>query len=94
MTRREIMKQLLALGLNEGTAKKALDVFFKTLVDSLEGQKSVYLSGFGTWEWKQAKARQARNPRTGARVHLEARKVLVFRPSQALKDKLKGLKKS
>lgn len=94
MTRREILKKLSAMGLTESGGKKAVDAFFESIVRALEGQKSVFISGFGTWEWKQTKARKARNPKTGQSVQLESRKVLVFKPSQGLKDRLKGLKKS
>ena len=82
------------MGLTESGGKKAVDAFFESIVRALEGQKSVFISGFGTWEWKQTKARKARNPKTGQSVQLESRKVLVFKPSQGLKDRLKGLKKS
>jgi nucleoid DNA-binding protein len=93
LTRREILKKLIALGLTENHGKKAIDGFFNSIVHALEAGKKVSIVGFGSWEWKQAKPRKARNPKTGRSVYLASRKVLVFKPSQLLKDKLNNSKK-
>ncbi|HET9869527.1 MAG TPA: HU family DNA-binding protein [bacterium] len=94
MTRREILKGLLALGLTESQGKKALDAFFGTLTRALERGESVSINGFGAWEWKVTRPRKARNPRTGQAVQLGSRKVLAFKPSRRLRERLNQLKKS
>jgi nucleoid DNA-binding protein len=92
LTRREILKKLIALGLTENHAKKAIEGFFNSMLHALEAGKKVSITGFGTWEWKQTKPRKARNPKTGRSVYLASRKVLVFKPSPILKDKLNSSK--
>ena len=90
MTRKEIMKSLNKLGLTKNQANAAVDTFFESIVRGLKDQKTVSIVGFGSWEWRQRQSRMARNPKTGKAVALGARKALVFKPSQRLKNKLKG----
>lgn len=90
MTRQTIAKNLNKLGLTKNQANAAVDTFFEKIVEALKEQKKVSIVGFGTWEWRERKSRMARNPKTGKAVALGARKALVFKPSQMLKNKLKG----
>jgi integration host factor subunit alpha len=53
---------------------------------SLEKGENVKLSSFGSFLVRQKRGRMGRNPKTGDAVPIEARKVLVFRPSNVLKD--------
>ena len=48
--------------------------------------KSVKISGFGTFSVRQKGRRMGRNPKTGVEVPILPRRVLVFRPSQMLRD--------
>lgn len=90
LTRREIVKSLNKLGLTKNQANAAVDTFFNSIVKALKAQKTVSIVGFGSWEWRQRESRMARNPKTGKAVPLGNRKALVFKPSQMLKNKLKG----
>jgi integration host factor subunit alpha len=90
LTRKDIIKSLSKLGLTKNQADAAVDTFFDSIVRGLKDQKTVSIVGFGSWEWRQRQSRMARNPKTGKVVALGARKALVFKPSQRLKNKLKG----
>jgi len=90
LTRREIVKSLSKLGLTKNQASAAVDTFFESIVAALKDQKKVFVVGFGSWEWRQRRSRMARNPKTGKAVALGSRKALIFKPSQILKNKLKG----
>ncbi len=90
MTRREIVKSLNRLGLTKDQAGVAVDTFFESILKALKDEKKVSVTGFGSWEWKDRRSRQARNPKTGQVVELGKRKALVFKPSPMLKKKLKG----
>lgn len=48
----------------------------------------VKISGFGKWTVLKKKKRRGRNPQTGEVLMIEARKVLMFRPSNVLRDKV------
>jgi nucleoid DNA-binding protein len=90
MTRKEIVQNLNKIGLTKNQANAAVDTFFEKIVEALKEQKKVSIVGFGTWEWRDRASRIARNPKTGKAVALGTRKALVFKPSQMLKNKLKG----
>ncbi len=67
--------------------KSVLDLISDTLV---EGQ-SVKLSSFGTFMVRSTNGRVGRNPKTGEEVPITPRRVLVFRPSQGMKNVINGL---
>jgi integration host factor subunit alpha len=67
--------------------KSVLDLMSDTLV---QGQ-SVKLSSFGTFMVRAKKGRIGRNPKTGEEVPITPRRVLVFRPSQVMKNVINGL---
>ena len=50
--------------------------------------ETVKISSFGTFQVRQKGARMGRNPKTGEEVPIEPRRVLVFRPSHILKDRI------
>jgi integration host factor subunit alpha len=88
LTRRELLKTLIRLGLTRSLAKKTLNSFFNSITSALREGKKVSIVGLGNWEWKKRSPRMARNPKTGAAVQLEKRRVLVFKPSELLRRKL------
>ena len=55
-----------------------------------ESCEKIKISGFGKFEVKQKKERIGRNPQTGERITISARRVLNFSPSQVLKAMLNG----
>ncbi len=67
--------------------KSVLDLVSDTLV---EGQP-VKLSSFGTFMVRSKNGRIGRNPKTGEEVPITPRRVLVFRPSQVMKNVINGL---
>ncbi len=50
--------------------------------------ESVKLSSFGSFAVRQKGGRVGRNPKTGEEVPIDPRRVLVFRPSHVLKDRV------
>jgi len=70
-------------------SEKAVDAMIEAIIDSLKRGEEVSVAGLGIFSVKQRKARQARNPRTGASVSVPATKVPKFRAAKALKDAVK-----
>ena len=62
---------------------------FDGVSKALKIGEEVKVSGFGTFKVKLAKAREARNPRSGATVHVPASKKPRFSAAKALKDAVK-----
>ncbi|MCI0542804.1 HU family DNA-binding protein [bacterium] len=79
-------------GIVGGTKKSAEDAVEKiisSIVDTLKSGNEVSISGLGIFSVKQRAAREARNPKTGAAVHVPATRVPKFRAAKALKDAVK-----
>lgn len=73
-------------GMSKREAGDAVDAVLGAITDALRGGEKVALVGFGTFEVKQRKARQGRNPRDGSVIQIPAHKVPTFRASKHLKE--------
>lgn len=71
-------------------ATQIVEDWIEMLKDGLDRDEKVMLSGFGVFEVKGKHARPGRNPQTGDRITLAARKVVKFKPSQILRRDLNG----
>lgn len=69
-------------------ANKAVDAVTGAIVDALERGETAVIMGFGTFHVAKRSARTARNPKTGAKIKLAARKSVGFRVGKAVKEKL------
>jgi DNA-binding protein HU-beta len=70
----------------KGEARKHLDAFEATISEALKGGEEVQLPGFGKFYVREQKAREGKNPQTGERMQIEARKVPSFKAGKALKE--------
>lgn len=74
-------------GLTKKDAEAALNAFMKSVEESLVRGEKVQLVGFGTFDVRQRKARQGRNPRNPEQIiEIPASKAPVFKAGKALKD--------
>jgi integration host factor subunit alpha len=89
MTRTEITSQAQEkLGLTRQECYDIVGKFFEVIKEALAKDESVKISGFGKFIVKQKYARRGRNPQTGEKMEIKGRKVLLFRLSGVLKDKI------
>jgi integration host factor subunit alpha len=72
-------------GFMKGEAILIVDKIVDIIKDSLTHGEDVMISGFGKWAVKAKKARQGRNPQTGATLILDARTVITWKYSPVLK---------
>lgn len=70
-------------------ASEALDTVLGAVVDALKKGEKVTLTGFGSFEVRNRKARTGRNPQTNATITIPARKVAAFRAGKALREAVK-----
>jgi len=89
VTRKDLIKNLLRIGLTKKQSQVAVDSFFASMITALQEGKKVSIVGLGSWEWRKRRARIARNPKSGKRIALASREVLFFKPAQLLRQKLK-----
>ena len=81
-------KLAAAQGVTKTAAKAFVDEVLKAIADAAAAGEEVNLPGFGKFKTKDAPARTARNPATGAAIEVAASKKVTFQPAKALKDKL------
>ncbi len=88
----EAVYQEVGLSRNESAelVESVLDEISKNLVEG----DNVKISSFGSFIVRSKDGRIGRNPKTGEEVPIEPRRVLVFRPSQVLKNRVSGLNNS
>ncbi len=70
------------LGLNKKEARELVDLCFEELKASLAVGEPVKLSGFGNFDLRDKKERPGRNPKTGEKIPVSARRVVTFRPGK------------
>lgn len=79
-----------AASLSKADAQRAIDALFDTgsgvIAKALRRGGKVQVTGFGTFETRNRKARTGRNPRTGQRIQIPASKAVSFRAGKGLKD--------
>ncbi len=82
-----------ATGLSRKDARTAVDAIFATdpragvIANALETGEKVQLTGFGTFEIRERKARTGRNPRTGEAIQIAAARVPAFSAGKSLKER-------
>ncbi len=80
-------------GMTKADSTKAVDALFGTdggiISGALKQGDRVQITGFGTFETKERKARTGRNPRTGESIRIAATKTPGFRAGKGLKDAVK-----
>jgi integration host factor subunit alpha len=77
---------------NKAQATIAVEALVEIIKSTLASGEDVMVSGFGKFCVKQKAPRNGRNPATGQTMMLEARKVITFKCSGKLRDKLNGHK--
>ncbi len=92
MTKKEIVKQISEqLGLTQLKTKEIVQKTFDAIVETLLTEKRIELRNFGVFEVKRRKARKARNPRTGAKVDVEPKNVVTFKPGKEMEERVRNL---
>ncbi len=76
------------LSRNEST--EVVENLLEIIKSTLEKGEDVMISGFGKFCVKEKNKRRGRNPATGQDLMLDSRRVVVFRCSPVLRDKVNG----
>ena len=94
LTKAEMAEALFdQLGLNKREARELVDLFFEEVRHALSNGEQVKLSGFGNFDLRDKNQRPGRNPKTGEAIAVTPRRVVTFRMSSALKQRLMDLNK-
>jgi integration host factor subunit alpha len=76
------------VGLSRNESADLVEIVLKEIADALAKGENVKISSFGSFFVRAKGQRIGRNPKTGEEVPINPRKVLVFRASHVLKDRV------
>ena len=82
------------VGLSRNDSADLVESVLSHVSDALVDGESVKISSFGTFAVREKAARIGRNPKTGEEVPIHPRRVLTFRPSHLMKDRVAAGNKS
>ncbi len=89
VTRAELSEAVYQeVGLSRNESADLVEAVLGEMSDALSRGESVKISSFGSFSVRQKGERVGRNPKTGEEVPILPRKVLVFRPSHVLKNRI------
>ena len=87
MTKAELVDQVAALGdLTRRDADVIVETIFDGMIGALRAEDKIEIRGFGSFRTRQRKPRIGRNPKTGQRVEVPAKRVPYFKPSKDLRS--------
>lgn len=78
------------VGLSRNESAQLVEVILEEVSAALVKGQNVKLSSFGSFLLRDKNGRVGRNPKTGEEVPIDPRRVLVFRPSQMMRDRVNG----
>lgn len=76
------------MGLSRAESLDMVEAILAKICDALSDGENVKISGFGSFVLRDKSERVGRNPKTGVEVPITPRRVLTFRASQLLKDRI------
>jgi integration host factor subunit alpha len=90
LTKNDIVTSVHELGFTKKKSVEIIETLLEIMKSTLENNEDLLISGFGKFCVKQKKQRRGRNPATGADLILKERKVVTFKCSGKLRDKING----
>src|SRR6476660_5327035 len=91
MTKADLIDEVSRLAeLTRKDSEVIVETIFESIVRSLRAGDKIEIRGFGSFRTRQRNPRVGRNPKTGDRVEVPAKKIPFFKPSKELKDLVNG----
>ncbi|MFD0858167.1 integration host factor subunit alpha [Roseovarius aquimarinus] len=95
LTRMDLSEAIFReVGLSRNDSAQLVEAVLEHMSDALVRGEQVKISSFGTFSVREKSARVGRNPKTGEEVPINPRRVLSFRPSHLMKDRVAAGNKS
>jgi len=87
MTKAELIAEVArAADLPKKDSEVIVNTVLKSIVDALHRGEKIELRGFGSFRLRNRRARAGRNPKTGERVQVPAKRIPYFKPGRELKE--------
>lgn len=89
LTKEKIINSIYdQVGLSKSKSRVVVEKLIEIMKQTMENGEDVLISGFGKFVVKEKSARKGRNPQTTEDLQLRARRVIVFKTSGVLRDKI------
>lgn len=87
MTKADLIEEVSrVVELTRKESEVIVEAIFDSVVRSLRSGDKIEIRGFGSFRTRERQARIGRNPKTGDRVEVPAKRIPYFKPSKELKD--------
>jgi integration host factor subunit beta len=87
MTKAELVEEVARVSeLTKKHSEVIVNTVFDSIVQALQSDEKIELRGFGSFRIRQRRSRQGRNPKTGDKVDVPAKRIPYFKPGKELKE--------
>ena len=87
MTKAELVEEVTRVTeLPRKESEAVVETIFESIIAALQSDDKIEIRGFGSFRTRERRGRVGRNPKTGEKVEVPAKKIPFFKPSKELKD--------
>jgi integration host factor subunit beta len=87
LTKADLIEEVLRITeLPRKESETIVETIFESIIEALQKGDKIEIRGFGSFRTRQRRGRIGRNPKTGEKVEVPAKKIPFFKPSKELKD--------
>ena len=87
VTKADLVEEVIrATDLPRKESEAIVETIFDSIILALQTGDKIEIRGFGSFRTRQRKGRVGRNPKTGEKVEVPAKRIPFFKPSKELKD--------
>src|SRR5574337_1745477 len=87
LTKADLIEEVIRVTeLPRKESETIVETVFESIIDALQKNDKIEIRGFGSFRTRERRGRTGRNPKTGAKVEVPAKKIPFFKPSKELKD--------
>lgn len=91
MTKADLVEEVIrSTELPRKDSEVVVETVFESIIQALQTGDKIEIRGFGSFRTRERRGRTGRNPKTGAKVEVPAKKIPFFKPSKELKDFVNG----
>jgi integration host factor subunit beta len=87
VTKADLIEEVIRVTeLSRKDAETVVETVFESIIDALQKNDKIEIRGFGSFRNHERRGRTGRNPKTGAKVEVPAKRIPRFKPSKELRD--------
>jgi len=87
LTKADLIEEVLKVTeLPRKESETIVETIFDSIIEAIQKGEKIEIRGFGSFRTRQRKGRMGRNPKTGEKVEVPAKRIPFFKPSKELKD--------